>query len=458
MMVTDILKMKNPNKSPQLQTNTTKRIDELYSIFHGAAKVSSEKFNELPLAEKLSITKEILISSEKSGKVNQDLRKAAYYALFPEIIDYNLNLQNQKLDFIYDERHEKKVTDLINIIDFVRDKSKLQLEASNRQSFYKELKTSLKDIFLESASLCKNIGTEYKNFIKNKDLSYPLLKNIDSHVNNSLNKVRYYLKSDPTTRSATNRVKQLSGASFNLVTWFGKQCINIVRKPIALSFNILKTTIQTGILIKNYLTKNKEATESTKKILWQTVKETKKDLQDSIVAAIVLLSVAASEPLISLTTAALASAGIVGTGIATAVVLTAKANAIINSTPGLAVQLGKDGIQGIQVASKYNFTGPKLYSPAEKNALETLYKIVKNSHDIPLRQEALEKMNRLEEILEVEQLKKDRLGKAMHEIDSLSGKVAYKLNKYFGTYFDTSGLGVRYPAQKNKEGNKRTTR
>lgn len=440
--------MKNKKKLDNYSVDR-QRIAILYDNFNGKCKFKHNEFESLSLPDQVNITQSILSQFEQTtDKTNNELRKAAYYAFFHQILSHNLNPQNTQLDFIYDEFHEDKVKNVKEIISFVRENSNVKVEDGPKKSFRKEVFSILNSSLSEIYRLGKDVALEPIKFIKSGDLRYPLLKNIDGHFNHTLNKVRYFLKSNAKERRFSNRVMQATGASFNGAVWLLKQGVNFVRKPIALSFNILKSIANVGILVKDSTTFDKEKIKKSKDRLLSILNDCKKDLNESVVAAITVFSILSMGPIISPVTAGLAGLGALGSGLATAIILTAKANSIINSTPGTIVKAGEKTLQVGQVTAQYVFTNPKSYSKDEKHAFDILFKIVKHSNDSNLRQIALEKMNKLEEVLKVEQLKRDKIGKAFHQVDKLTGIIAYKLNKYLGKYIQTTfGLGIRHPNQ-----------
>ena len=322
-----------------IEITEEKRMEELYKSLQGCSfsfqATSLDDFKILPIEEKVKKTQEILKKSEKDGSRNEDSRKAAYYALSRAILAHNLDPNNKRLEVIYDQKHEHKaieIEELENIRSFIEKNNKsvkdfevkpipkkrtwiefissIAIKKDDLKRIGHEFKIAGKGIISESSNLASNIFTEVGK-LRTQTVK-DTLKNIDKHCNNSLNRARQYFKSDPTIRSPSNRVKQFAGASLNLSVWFGKQCVNVIRKPIACVANITKTIVNTAVLVVNAATRNEKAIQATKKELITNIKDAARDFRESFVAATTLFCTAAFTP--GLSTAAAAVMG--GLGVA----------------------------------------------------------------------------------------------------------------------------------------------
>jgi len=437
----------------KIQAEDNKKMEELHAALP-TGEVDLGAFKNLSIKEKVAITNEA-INSQDNEETKEGLRKAAYYALNKEILNHNLapNNKGNSLEFISDKKHQPKIHELKEIIDFVH---------KNVLSSQEQTKSSgiMKGIASETKNLVTNMATELNNFRKDP-LHHPVLKNLDKSVSDSLNRARQYLKSDPTERSMTNRGKQLAGATLNVTVWFAKQCVNVIRKPIALTANVGKATYNTVALATDAL--SGKDTQSRKAELWQNVKDAGRDLRESAVAGVTVFAAVAMAPIGAIpAAAAVLATGVGAVGVATAITATAHAGALMMTAPGIAAQVGENALKAAYLKAEYNRTGPELYSEQEKGALGNLHKLMSTSTDPILKQQALETMNKLEEHLKAEQMKQDKTGKRLHSINSFSGKAARLMNKMMGTCLNETGSGITAPtsarsAQTNQHDQGRTS-
>jgi hypothetical protein len=377
------------SKEPLNEYLQNSALANLHSIT-GTEK-SLEVFTKLSLEEKIEIIKLALEKNDDNAIKQEEIRKAAYYALTKEILNYNLNTKNNLIEFIYDSKHKEKIDSLNEVISFVRNPIIVKKESP---------------IIEKSPAIISYIKSA-DDFIRNS------LKESDRITNNKINTWRFYWKSDPTERSLKNRGKQFMGFLINTGAFLGKQCVNIVRKPIALTANIIKLGAIAGKIVGKSLINSD--TKLDKQELISTAIEAKNDLKDTIIAGATLFITAASTPFAGPLATAMAGLGAVGAIGAVGVHMIA----LTNTAPGLIAQAGEAGLEGVYRGLEYQRTAPSMYSEIERKTLKNLHNIVSsNKEDIALRKEALEKIDMLEKHLKKELLKQDNIGRAINSVNT----------------------------------------
>jgi hypothetical protein len=346
---------------------------------------------KVSLEEKIEIIKLELKEYDDNDTKKEEIRKAAYYALTKGILNHNLNTKNNYIEFIYDSKHKEKIDSLNEVISFVRKPIIVKKEPP---------------IIEKSPTIISYIKLA-DDFIRKS------VKESDRITNNKINTWRFYWKSDPTERSLKNRGKQFMGFLINTGAFLGKQCVNIIRKPIALTANIIKIGAIAGKIAGKALINSDISLD--KQELSAIATEAKNDLKDSIIAGATLFITAASTPFAGSLATAMAGLGAVGAVGAVGVHMIA----LTNTAPGLIAKAGEAGLEGVYRGLEYQRTAPSRYSEIETKTLKDLHNIVSsNKIDIALRKEALEKIDMLEKHLKKELLKQDNIGRAINSVNS----------------------------------------
>ena len=308
----------------------------------------------------------------------------------------------------------------------------------------KTTKSAFYGFFEEVGNLVTNLFTDLSKFIKNPQEE--VLKNIDGHVTDSLNRARQFLKSDPTKRTWKNRALQLAGGALNTAVWFGKQCVNVVRKPIAATGNLVKTTFYAGKSITPFIGSNER--EDARKKCGKHAYDFCKDVVESAIAAGTLYCVAAFSPVAAPIAIGISGIAVVGAGLATAIMAGANASAVMMTAPGIAAQAGENTAKALYIGAEYVRTSKDAFTDNQKAALSKLYEITKTHNDSKIRQEALEKMNYLENHIKKDLLKRDNIGKGIEYINNIGSNTNKFVNKITGGALNPSS------SPKNSEPNK----
>ncbi|MEK6734703.1 MAG: hypothetical protein AABY27_06350, partial [Pseudomonadota bacterium] len=314
-------------------------------------------------------------------------------------MDYNLTDKDPRIDFIYDDSHKEQIEKLLGIIEFPKKEKNDKAENNQRLDFLNINSIQSADEYIRQT-----------------------LRENDDFVHQKLDALRLKWKSDPSLRSFENRIKQAIGFSINATAFIGKQCVNLIRKPIALAVNITKIGYHSYRILKSPFDKTIDLAQE-KKAIMRNIKDASKDLKDTLIAGATLLLVIFSTPFLpQVVAASIAGVGIVGGACSLGIM---KAAAISNSAAGLSLQGGQAAVESAYRAAQYNQTDPSRFSEIEKTTLQNLHQVVTSEkYDINYRNKALEKMHQLEEYLYNEQLKKDQLGRKIYSIPITLQKLA----------------------------------
>lgn len=132
---------------------------------------------------------------------------------------------------------------------------------------------------------------------------------IDEYMHDSLDRARLTLQSDPTKRSLTNRMKQLGGYLLNITAFIGTQCVNLIRKPLALGANIIKAT---GVMLG--MLGNSDSSKCNMDALKSTFIEMGNNIKDTVIAGVTIVVAAVATYVVALpATGAVAGLGVAGT-------------------------------------------------------------------------------------------------------------------------------------------------
>ena len=234
-------------------------------------------------------------------------------------------------------------------------------------------------------------------------------------MHDRLDNIRFALQSDPTERSWTNRWKQLAGYSFGLVTFIAEQPINLVRKPITLVHNIVKS----GAILLGMAAGSK-STICNKDKLKQTGKEILKNTVDLVIAAASCALAVTTVGTPAAVALGAASMGSVGTAVSVGHNLGIKAFCIaMFSSPTSPIGIAMNSeflLESIWRRFDYKKKDPTKFNehPQEFAELKKNYNIVKDPKiDIEAKRKAFLEMQKIKSELEELNPIIGRLKKAM---------------------------------------------
>ncbi len=377
--------------------------------------VSESHFLKLSIREKVNFIN-LILRGRIIKKDEIKLQELAYQHLTRHILAYNLTNPDQHLDFIYDGTHQyqkHQITKLLEVVNFIKEHQGFESK-HNKISAFAGFKEELRNVF----------GKVGRAFLEINQGPTHTLHAIDSAFNQAFNRVRRYLKMDPTDKTLVSVVKQFVGGIFNLSVWLSKQAVNAVRKPIACGVNVCKCLANLVSLRPTNAYKN--------------FKDAVYDLKDTAVAWTTAFCAIIFTPFVPLAPATALIVGAMGVHSAANVLLASSAAVKISAhNPlGLTLEAADVAIKATHASVEYlKRRDSKSDTSEEKMALKFLYNIMQNykngTRDFEnnqIKQKALEHLNSLDEYIKNKKMEESgSAGKLLGVIKEASYNVSSKL-------------------------------